>query len=139
MARVCFIAAFLLTFISRDTQAIVCARNNKKPDVNFVKTHVTDTNSAKSFAEFRAYRREIILIVISNDMCVGNYTSQATSVEINRLRRLIYARSGLQKIKKEGHRKTMPFFLKLSYLLAFAALKASISIGVTLNRSPQIP
>jgi hypothetical protein len=70
MARVCFIAAFLLTFISRDTQALVCARSSKKPDVNFVKTHGTDTNSAKSLAEFRAHRREIILIVISNDMCV---------------------------------------------------------------------
>lgn len=84
-------------------------------------------------------RRKYILIIFCRDMRVTKNTSQAASVEIDRLRRLIYARSGLQKIKKEGHRKTMPFFLKLSYLLAFAALKASISIGVTLNRSPQIP
>ena len=73
-------------------------------------------------------------------MCVGNYTSQAASVEIGRLRRSIYARSGLQKLKKRKAllSQCLPF-LKCYYLLAFAALKASISIGVTLNRSPQMP
>ena len=99
MARVCFIAAFLLTFISRDTQAIVCARSNKKPDVNFVKTHVTDTNSAKSLAKFRAYRREIIIIIFLTTCASEKYFSPA-SVEIDRLRRLIYARSGCKKQKK---------------------------------------
>ncbi len=72
-------------------------------------------------------------------MRVTKNTSQAASVEIARLRRAIYARSGLQKSKKRDAAMQRLSFLKCNYLLAFAALKASISIGVTLNRSPQMP
>ena len=63
IASVFFIAAFLLTCVSCDTQAIVCAQKEKKAGVNSVKTRVTDADSAKSLAEFRAHRCEIILTI----------------------------------------------------------------------------
>ena len=67
-----------------------------------------------SVADFRVRRREIILIVISNDMRVGNDSSQAVSVEFARRRRANYARSGLQSPSKmKGNGKAAPFRFRI--------------------------
>lgn len=67
-----------------------------------------------SVADFRVRRREIILIVISNDMRVGNDSSQAASVEFARRRRANYARSGLQSPSKmKGNSFAVPFRFRI--------------------------
>ena len=67
-----------------------------------------------SVADFRVRRREIILIVISNDMRVGNDSSQAASVEFARRRRANYARSGLQSPSKmKGNGFAVPFRFRI--------------------------
>lgn len=67
-----------------------------------------------SVAVFRVRRREIILIVISNDMRVGNDSSQAASVEFARRRRANYARSGLQSPSKmKGNGFAVPFRFRI--------------------------
>ena len=47
---------------------------------------------SKSLAEFAARRRQSIEIIFSRDMCVGENTAQAASVEFVRRRRTNYAR-----------------------------------------------
>ena len=109
--------------------------------------------SADNQGSFALHRHEMISIIFlmtegelprsgkrrRPGACASEKYFSPASVEIDLLRRSIYARSGLQKSKKKGIAKRCPSFLKLSYLLAFAALNASISIGVTWNRSPQMP
>ena len=41
--------------------------------------------------------------------------------------------------KKGRHHSVTSFFIAFNYFAALAALMASISSGVTLNRSPQMP
>ena len=70
-------------------------------------------------ADFRVRRREIILIVISNDMRVGNDSSQAASVEFARRRRANYARSGLQSPSKmKGNGFAVPFHFRICTILS---------------------
>ena len=72
-----------------------------------------------SVADFRVRRREIILIVISNDMRVGNDSSQAASVEFARRRRANYARSGLQSPSKmKGNGFAVPFHFRICTILS---------------------
>ena len=72
-----------------------------------------------SVADFRVRRREIILIVISNDMRVGNDSSQAVSVEFARRRRANYARSGLQSPSKmKGNGFAVPFHFRICTILS---------------------
>ena len=70
-------------------------------------------------ADFRVRRREIILIVISNDMRVGNDSSQDASVEFARRRRANYARSGLQSPSKmKGNGFAVPFHFRICTILS---------------------
>ena len=72
-----------------------------------------------SVADFRVRRRKIILTVISNDMRVGNDSSQAASVEFARRRRANYARSGLQSPSKmKGNGKAVPFHFRICTILS---------------------
>lgn len=72
-----------------------------------------------SVADFRVRRREIILIVISNDMRVGNDSSQAASVEFARRRRANYACSGLQSPSKmKGNGFAVPFHFRICTILS---------------------
>ena len=86
-------------------------------------------------ADFRVRRREIILIVISNDMRVGNDSSQAARVEFARRRRANYARSGLQSPSKmKGNGFAVPFHFRICTILSPPALLSSAHQGGSCRR-----
>ena len=88
-----------------------------------------------SVADFRVRRREIILIVISNDMRVGHDSSQAASVEFARRQRANYARSGLQSPSKmKGNGKAVPFRFRICTILSPPAPSSSRRWGGSCRR-----
>ena len=79
-----------------------CRKSTKKRNALFYLRKIKQSVSFLRLAEFAPQARIKFNPVFSGDMCVGENTSQLTSVEFFRDKRKNYARSGLHFSQKSG-------------------------------------